>query len=98
MKEGGGGYETTDSKGVRGSGMILTPSWDEAGGLLGHHCSCLEVIMNCGGVDQREHHGAENSADDGDGQGLQHGGASANPECQREHPCDGGQRRHGDGA
>src|SRR5260370_34515170 len=53
--------------------------------------------MDCGRKDEREHHRAQNAADDSDGQRFQHGRTSPDAECQRKHAGDGGQRSHGDG-
>lgn len=38
-------------------------------------CSWTQIVVNRWCEDEREHHGAEDSADDGDGEGLEHLGA-----------------------
>ena len=48
--------------------------------------------------DERENHGDGEAADDSDGQRLQHLRAGAESEGQRQHPADGGQSGHDDGA
>src|SRR5579859_1528587 len=48
--------------------------------------------------DQRKNHGAEQTADDGDGERLQHLRTGANAESEGQHSGDGGESGHGDGA
>ena len=54
--------------------------------------------MDRGSEDEREDHGAEDAANNGDSERLEHGGTGADAECQRKHAGDGGQRRHSNGA
>src|SRR5258708_16749995 len=58
----------------------------------------MQIVMNRGRKDEREHHGAKDATDNGDGKRLEHGGTSTDTESQGQHARDGGQRSHGNGA
>src|SRR5579862_8615942 len=58
----------------------------------------VEAVVDGGGKDEGEDHGAEEAAYHGDGERLKHFGAGAEAEGQREHAGDGGESGHGDGA
>src|SRR5712672_536281 len=53
--------------------------------------------MYGGSEDQREHHGTENAADDGDGERLEHGRTGTDAESQRKHSGNRGESGHGNG-
>ena len=57
----------------------------------------LHFEVNCRRKDQRKNHRAEQAADDGNGERLQHLRASPNAQSKWEHSSDGGEGRHGDG-
>src|SRR5947207_3380764 len=60
--------------------------------------SGLEIEMNRGREDERKHHGAQNAANNSDGERLEHLGALADRKSQWEHAGDRGESGHGDGA
>src|SRR5437588_10775828 len=59
--------------------------------------SGLEIEMKRGSKDEREHHGAQNAANNSDGERLKHLGALPDRKRQREHAGDGGESGHGNG-
>src|SRR3989440_7160112 len=63
--------------------------------LLLSRFSGLEIEMNRGSKDEREDHGAQNAANNSDGERLKHLGAFPDREGQREHASDGGESGHG---
>src|SRR5579859_3422068 len=58
----------------------------------------MEAVVDGGGKDEGEDHGTEEAAYHGDGERLEHFGAGAEAEGQREHAGDGGESSHSDGA
>src|SRR5207253_5426729 len=66
--------------------------------LLLSRFSGLEIEMNRGSKDEREDHGAQNAANNSDGERLEHLGALPDRKSQREHAGDGGESGHGNGA
>src|SRR5438046_9340024 len=62
--------------------------------LLLSRFSGLEIEMNRGSKDEREDHGAQNAANNSDGERLKHLGAFPDREGQREHASDGGESGH----
>src|SRR6266705_7195732 len=75
-----------------------TDALSAEGRLLWSSCSWLQIEMDRGSKNEREHHGAKDAADNSDGQRLQHGGTSPDAESQRKHAGDGGQGSHGNGS
>src|SRR2546429_1692455 len=59
--------------------------------------SGLEIKMNRGSEDERKHHGAQNAANNSDGERLEHLGALPDGKSQWEHAGDGGESCHSDG-
>src|SRR5207244_6869637 len=66
--------------------------------LLLSRFSGLEIEMNRGSKDEREHHGAQNAANNSDGERLEHLRALPDGKGQWEHAGNGGKSRHGNGA
>src|SRR5437762_13026064 len=59
--------------------------------------SWLEIEMNRESKDERDDHGAQNAANNSDGERLEHLGALSDRKSQREHAGDGGESGHGNG-
>src|SRR5260370_328929 len=75
----------------------VTPTNFQKLGLFLGDGSGAQIVMDRGSKDEREHHGAEDAADDGDGKRLEHGGTGTDTESQWQHARNGGQRGHGNG-
>src|SRR5258706_4381276 len=58
----------------------------------------VEIKVNGWGEAEGEDQGAQNPADDGNGERLEHCGTGANPEGKREHSGNGREGGHGDRA